>query len=216
MAKKSFLSDGNLETTWSKIKTLLAGKVSTDPEGKKGLSTNDYTTAEKQKLAGIATGAQVNAISHIQVNGVEVSISNGTVNIDLSTYAKKTDVTSAMKFMGSCTWAVLIAKTDQVNGAVWNITDKDPEGKTGQNYVCIKSNTAGADAWDSFGGAVDLSGYATKDELTAGLAAKASASHTHAQSDITNLTTDLAKKANDADIVALTDSELDAILNGDE
>ncbi len=211
--KKTFLSDGNLEVTWSKIKTLFAGKVNA-VDGKQ-LSTNDYSTAEKNKLSGIETGAQVNKITHIQVNGVEVSINNGTVNIDLSSYAKKSDVTSAMKFKGSCTWAVLIAKTDQENGAVWNVTDKDPDGKTGQNYVCINGGVAGADSWDAFGGAVDLSGYATKDELTAGLAAKASASHTHAQSDITNLVSDLAKKANDADIVALTESELDSILNGD-
>ena len=32
-----------------------------DKESGKGLSTNDYTTEEKQKLAGIETGAQVNA-----------------------------------------------------------------------------------------------------------------------------------------------------------
>ncbi len=38
-----------------KLKTLLDGKVNT--ESGKGLSTNDYTTAEKNKLAGIASGA---------------------------------------------------------------------------------------------------------------------------------------------------------------
>lgn len=38
-----------------RIKTLLSGKVNV--ESGKGLSTNDYTTAEKNKLAGIATGA---------------------------------------------------------------------------------------------------------------------------------------------------------------
>ena len=37
------------------LETALAGKVNT--ESGKGLSTNDYTTAEKQKLAGIAAGA---------------------------------------------------------------------------------------------------------------------------------------------------------------
>ena len=36
----------------------LSGKV--DKETGKGLSTNDYTTTEKTKLAGIATGAEVN------------------------------------------------------------------------------------------------------------------------------------------------------------
>lgn len=41
-----------------KLKELIAGKV--DKADGKGLSTNDYTTDEKNKLAGIAAGAQVN------------------------------------------------------------------------------------------------------------------------------------------------------------
>lgn len=41
-----------------KLKELIAGKV--DKADGKGLSTNDYTTAEKTKLSGIAAGAQVN------------------------------------------------------------------------------------------------------------------------------------------------------------
>lgn len=52
----------------------LANKV-TIVEGK-GLSTNDYTTIEKNKLAGIEDGAQVNAIEHIFVNDVERPIVN--------------------------------------------------------------------------------------------------------------------------------------------
>ena len=43
---------------WQKLKSLLANKV--DVVTGKGLSTNDYTTAEKTKLSGIATGAEVN------------------------------------------------------------------------------------------------------------------------------------------------------------
>ena len=41
-----------------KLKELIAGKV--DKADGKGLSTNDYTTDEKNKLEGIAAGAQVN------------------------------------------------------------------------------------------------------------------------------------------------------------
>lgn len=47
--------DPNFATT---IATQLGDKV--DKETGKGLSTNDYTTAEKTKLAGIAAGAEVN------------------------------------------------------------------------------------------------------------------------------------------------------------
>ena len=49
-----------------KTKAELAKKV--DAVDGKVLSTNDYTTAEKNKLAGIASGAQVNAITTVKVN----------------------------------------------------------------------------------------------------------------------------------------------------
>ena len=53
MAK--FLDTAGLTYLWGKIKTALSGKV--DKVSGKGLSTNDYTTAEKNKLTGIETGA---------------------------------------------------------------------------------------------------------------------------------------------------------------
>lgn len=61
MATKKYLDDNGLTYYHSKVKTLLAGKQ--DAESGKGLSTNDYTTAEKNKLAGIASGAEVNVQS---------------------------------------------------------------------------------------------------------------------------------------------------------
>lgn len=50
-----------LEDLIEEIPELLDGKV--DKETGKGLSTNDYTTAEKNKLSGIASGAEVNVQS---------------------------------------------------------------------------------------------------------------------------------------------------------
>ena len=47
--------------TSAQVDTLLGGKV--DVVAGKGLSTEDYTTAEKTKLSGIATGAEVNVQS---------------------------------------------------------------------------------------------------------------------------------------------------------
>lgn len=49
----------------------------------KGLSTEDYTSAEKNKLAGIAAGAQANTIESISINGVTISPDQNK-NIDLS------------------------------------------------------------------------------------------------------------------------------------
>ena len=45
------------------VQTALDSKVSA--QAGKGLSTNDYTTAEKQKLSGIAAGAQVNTVTSV-------------------------------------------------------------------------------------------------------------------------------------------------------
>lgn len=58
----------------------------------KGLSTNDYTTAEKSKLAGIAAGAQANVIESVKVDGAALPVAEKAVNIDLSSFAKKTDI----------------------------------------------------------------------------------------------------------------------------
>lgn len=51
----------------------------------KGLSTNDYTTTEKTKLAGVASGAQVNKIETVKVNGTAQTITEKAVNITVPT-----------------------------------------------------------------------------------------------------------------------------------
>ena len=60
----------------------ISGKV--DKVNGKGLSTNDYTTTEKNKLASIAAGAQVNVIETVKVNGTALTPSSKAVNIDIS------------------------------------------------------------------------------------------------------------------------------------
>ena len=59
-----YLDQNGLLYLWQKLKILFAGKV--DKVEGKGLSTNDYTTAEKNKLAGIAADANnyVHPASH--------------------------------------------------------------------------------------------------------------------------------------------------------
>lgn len=53
----------------------------------KGLSTNDYTTDEKTKLEGIATGAQVNVIETVKVNGVALTPTSKAVDVTVPTGA---------------------------------------------------------------------------------------------------------------------------------
>lgn len=65
----AFLNYDGLLYFWQKIKALLAGKV--DKIDGKGLSTNDYTTAEKNKLAGLKnyTHPTTSGNKHIPAGG---------------------------------------------------------------------------------------------------------------------------------------------------
>lgn len=64
----------------------LAGKVST--ETGKGLSSNDYTNAEKEKLGAIEAGSQVNILEAISIGGTDAPISDKKVDIPVATAEK--------------------------------------------------------------------------------------------------------------------------------
>lgn len=93
-----FLDDDGLLYLWQKIKNIFA--TTTDLNGKvdkvdgKGLSTNDYTTAEKNKLAAFG---------------------------DASTYALKSDITNMYKYKGSVATVSLLPSTGQTVGDVYNV-----------------------------------------------------------------------------------------------
>lgn len=78
-----------LKTVNGKLTFNVKDGVFVKAQSGKGLSTNDYTTFEKSKLAGIASGAQVNKIEKILVNGVEQSITDKTVKIEVKTTDNK-------------------------------------------------------------------------------------------------------------------------------
>lgn len=59
---KKYLDSNGLLYFWQKIKAQLGAKV--DKVDGKGLSTNDYTTDEKNKLTGIATGANKTVVDN--------------------------------------------------------------------------------------------------------------------------------------------------------
>ncbi len=64
----------------------LAGKVST--EAGKGLSSNDYTDAEKEKLGAIEAGSQANILEAISIGGTDAPISDKKVDIPVATTEK--------------------------------------------------------------------------------------------------------------------------------
>lgn len=74
-----------ISTSEDTLNAAIDNKV--DKETGKGLSTNDYTTEEKNKLAGIAEGAQVNVIETIKVNGAAQTVTAKAVDITVPTGA---------------------------------------------------------------------------------------------------------------------------------
>lgn len=95
--EKLVFTEDTLSYYTSKLKTLISGKV--DKVSGKGLSTKDYTEAEKTKLAGIAAGAQVNSITGIK-GSAESSYRTGNVNLtpaNIGALASNANAASASK-----------------------------------------------------------------------------------------------------------------------
>ena len=195
MAEIKLLDLEGLRYFTEKLDAKLAKKVNV--EAGKGLSSNDFTAAEKTKLA----------------------------QIDLSLYALKTDVSAVYKYKGSVATYDKLPTTGNVVGDVYDVQSN------GANYAWNGT------AWDALGGNLDLTAYYTKtqtDNLLAGkasvsdvykktetysatdidskLSVKASNVHSHAISEVTGLQDALNLKANAADFVAVTNSEIDGIV----
>lgn len=176
----------------SKIKSALGGKV--DVVSGKGLSTNDYTNAEKQKLSGIASGAQVNVIESVKVNGTKVEPSSKAVDISVPTkvsqltndsgYQSATSVESIITAKGYQTQSQV---QSLINSAVGNITSIRYEkvtslpatGSNGVIYLVAHSHGT-QDIYDEYiwlsetktyekigNTDIDLSAYVKSSELTA-------------------------------------------------
>lgn len=142
-----------------------------DKETGKGLSTNDYTTDEKNKLAGIATGADVSTITGIQVNGTTQSPVNKIVNITVPTdYQTVADVKTTVEAYGYQTAANVQSKIEsygyqtasQVNSAIqsaagsylkndYQVVDALPEtGDKSYIYLIKDTHSDSNDAYDEY------------------------------------------------------------------
>lgn len=79
-----FATVAEYDTEGNRIADSLASKV--DKVDGKGLSSEDFTSADKTKLNGIASGAEVNAIESISINGVgQTPDQNRNVDLVIST-----------------------------------------------------------------------------------------------------------------------------------
>lgn len=148
-----------------------------DKETGKGLSTNDYTTAEKNKLGGIAAGAQVNVVTDASSTGSgaaqTMSVSKG--NTTYTTYTKdaldtslglkanasnvytKTEIdqklSGAMNYKGTKATTDALPSSGNAQGDVWHVTADGSEWAWNGT------------TWEELGTAIDLSGYVEDDDL---------------------------------------------------
>lgn len=106
-----------LSETFESIYQAISGKVTAEPG--KGLSTEDYTSAEKTKLGGIQAGAQVNpdlspyALSSEVVEALKATATTGTA----ITFARA-------KIFGSATSPESGSITDDLTGASLGVVQK--------------------------------------------------------------------------------------------
>ena len=168
-----FLDSNGVIYLWSKIKTLVGGKV--DKVEGKGLSSNDFTAAEKAKLGGLENytlpaataatlgGVKVGAGLNI-VDGVLSTAGGGTADaVDWSNVqnkpdlALKSDLTSLYRYKGSVTNYASLPVSGNIEGDVWNVE------ATGMNYAWTGED------WDALGQMFEIEGItnAEIDAITA-------------------------------------------------
>lgn len=156
MAIKSMTLE-NLKRFASNIKTWANNSFVAKEDGK-GLSSNDYTTTEKTKLSGVEAGAQVNIIETVKVNGTVQTVTAKAIDIDLSKYALKSDLTSAVKWQGSVANVGDLPSNAQ-KGDMWHVES------SGAEYVYNGTD------WENVGTIVNLEPYSTTEEMNAAISA---------------------------------------------
>ncbi len=113
----SFLDYTGLSYFWGKVKALLNDKV--DKVSGKGLSTNDYTTTEKNKLSGIEAGA--NKYTHpaytAKTAGLYKVTVDATGHVSAATAVAKSDITGLGIPAQDTTYSDMTAATSSAAGA---------------------------------------------------------------------------------------------------
>jgi len=164
--------------------TALADKV--DKVSGKQLSTEDYTTAEKTKLSGVETGAEVNTIEGITVNGdaitpdankiAALTVLTNTVNNLLNYYTKtetytKSEVDALVSAVSGATFVSVqtLPTTDIQTNVIYLVPKQTPEtSNIKDEYINLDGTTAG---WELIGDTgIDLSNYVTTTALNTALA----------------------------------------------
>lgn len=165
-----------------------------------------YTVSEKEKLSGIAAGAQANVLEGVKVNGSSLPITNKEVNIDLSSFITNTVDNLVNYYTKSETYT-----RDQVDGLIagvnqfrYQVAAELPEASESTMFIVyLTPNTTGSEdiyvewitvdngananpryVWEKIGSTqVDLSAYSTTAEMNSAISAALTPYYTAAQVD---------------------------------
>lgn len=121
------------------------------------------TSAQFTKLKNIKDGAQVNVIESVKVNGTALSVSSKSVNIDLSAYAKKSDLSPNFGLIPVDSLPTSGIRTDAIYLLKASTTGTN---NARDEYIYVNST------WEKIGTTqADLSGYLPLDggAITGGL-----------------------------------------------
>lgn len=188
-----YLDENGLLYVIQKVKTWLSGKV--DKVDGKGLSTNDYTTTEKNKLAGLKNyelpTASASTLGGVKV-GSGLAINNGVLSATGGGTADSVD------------WSNVQNKPTKVseftNDSGYQTSAQVESAITGKGYQTASQVNAIVE--EVIGSAPDA--LDTLEELSKALGEDPNFA--------TTITTELAKKVDESDLNAITNAEIDTIV----
>ena len=188
-----YLDENGLLYVIQKVKTWLSGKV--DKVDGKGLSTNDYTTTEKNKLLGLKNyelpTASASTLGGVKV-GSGLAINNGVLSATGGGTADSVD------------WSNVQNRPTKVsqftNDSGYQTSSQVESAITGKGYQTASQVNAIVEA--VIGSAPEA--LNTLDELAKALGDDPNFA--------TTITTELGKKVNSSDLNAITNAEIDTII----
>lgn len=193
--------------TKSEINTLL--ELYVEKETGKGLSTNDYTNEEKQK---------------VQDSVDAITILNGAVTVEGSVQKQINDAIASMDTKINMVVPELPPIADARNDVIYLVLDDSVVGSTVYDLYMVVENTSGTREYLHSGRTeIDLSGYATIEYVDTELAKKLNIANGATMADKVIVTdslgnivfVDKATLGNDAENVAYTNTDFPTYTNVD-
>lgn len=172
----SFVTDSILKTVLGKIKAWGEGKFVAQETGK-GLSSNDYTSAEKTKLSGIAEGANkyVHPSYTAQKSGLYKVTVDASGHVSATTAVAKADITGLGIPAQDTTYADATTSTHGLMSAADKTKlDGVATGAQANKIESVKVNGTALTPDSSKAVNVDLSAYAKSADVTKEIASAVS------------------------------------------